>query len=50
MDWLGTNFWSVAHDNRAKIERSIRMAYIYYEPTSLQERIAIVKTLDYSRQ
>jgi hypothetical protein len=52
MDWLETNFSSVARDivdEWGKIERSIRME-TFYEPVSLQERIAIVKALDFGKQ
>ena len=52
MDWLETNFSSVARDivnEWAKIERSIRMD-TFYEPVSLQERIAIVKALNFGKQ
>lgn len=49
MEWLETNFSSVARDivdEWANIERSIRMD-TFYEPVSLQERIAIVKALGF---
>lgn len=51
MDWLETNFSSVARDiveEWASIERSIRMD-TFYQPVSLEERIAIVKALDFCK-
>ncbi|KAI9456882.1 hypothetical protein HD554DRAFT_1839076 [Boletus coccyginus] len=50
MDWLETNFSSVARDivdEWEKIERSIRMD-TFYEPVSLEERIAIVKAFNFA--
>ncbi|KAG9309778.1 hypothetical protein JVU11DRAFT_10152 [Chiua virens] len=50
MVWLQTNFSSVAHDileEWEKIERSIRMD-TFYEPVSLEERIAIVKAFNFA--
>ncbi|KAI9460073.1 hypothetical protein HD554DRAFT_1598622 [Boletus coccyginus] len=50
MDWLETNFSSVARDivdEWAKIERSIRLDK-FYEPVSLEERIAIVKAFNFA--
>ena len=52
MDWLETNFLSVARDivdEWGKIERSIRMD-TFYVPVSLEERIAIVKALNFGKQ
>ena len=52
MTWLETNFSSVARDivgEWAKIERSIWMD-TFYEPVSLQERIAIVRALGFCKQ
>ncbi|KAG8218135.1 hypothetical protein J3R82DRAFT_3672 [Butyriboletus roseoflavus] len=52
MDWLETNFTSVARDivvEWARIERSIRMD-TFYQPVSLEERIAIVKALNFCKQ
>lgn len=49
MAWLETNFSSVARDivdEWAKIEKSIRRD-TFYEPLSLQERIAVVKALGF---
>ncbi|KAH0839427.1 hypothetical protein J3R83DRAFT_202 [Lanmaoa asiatica] len=50
MGWLEANFSSVARDivgEWASIERSIRMN-TFYQPVSLEERIAIVKALNFS--
>jgi len=49
-EWLETNFSSIARDivdEWGKIERSIRME-TFYEPVSMQERIAIVKALGFA--
>lgn len=51
MNWLETNFSSVARDimdEWAEIERSIRMD-TFYQPVSLEERIAIVKAMDFCK-
>ena len=50
--WLETNFSSVARDiveDWTNIERSIRMD-TFYEPLSLNERIAIVKAMGFGKQ
>ncbi|KIK93721.1 hypothetical protein PAXRUDRAFT_828683 [Paxillus rubicundulus Ve08.2h10] len=50
MDWLKENFTSIARDivqEWRKIELSIRMD-TFYQPVSLDERMAIVKALDFA--
>lgn len=52
MEWLEDNFSNVARDimdEWVKIERSIRMD-TFYEPVSLEERIAIVRALNFGEQ